>query len=306
MNKYFIITIDTEGDGLWSYDGKSKIPTRNLEFIPRFQELCEKYDMYPVYLVNYEVLEDVFFCKYIKEKVQKGLCEVGIHIHAWNNPPLYDLPQKYNGNPYLVEYPYDVMREKFRVTYELIKERFGVSPLSHRAGRWVMDKRYFKILEEFGILVDCSYTPNVSWMKSSGATRSYGCNYKYVLPYSHSVGNVLEVPMSVQKIRTFTGSTLKSRIYHILNKQIVWLRPAVNTLEEMTKLVDRIYFNKSIDHLEFMLHSSELMPSGSPYFQDKVAIDKLNSDIESLFIYVKSKGFRSVTLKEYWNCKNGQ
>ena len=41
----------------------------------------------------------------LKGYLAKGKCEVGIHVHAWNNPPLYYLDAKYNGNPYLIEYP---------------------------------------------------------------------------------------------------------------------------------------------------------------------------------------------------------
>ena len=37
----FIITIDTEGDNIWSKP--KKITTENVHFLPRFQELCNKY-----------------------------------------------------------------------------------------------------------------------------------------------------------------------------------------------------------------------------------------------------------------------
>jgi hypothetical protein len=37
----FLITIDTEGDNLWSRP--RTITTRNAHSLPRFQALCEKY-----------------------------------------------------------------------------------------------------------------------------------------------------------------------------------------------------------------------------------------------------------------------
>ena len=43
--KYFIITVDTEGDNLWSYHKEEEVKTQNSFYIPRFQELCEKFGL---------------------------------------------------------------------------------------------------------------------------------------------------------------------------------------------------------------------------------------------------------------------
>lgn len=196
--KSFIITIDTEGDDLWHYVKGSPVGTKNAKFIPRFQDLCNKYGFKPVWLTNYEMIMSDEYVDYIKEPLSKGQCEIGIHVHAWNNPPLFDLKGKYNGNPYLIEYPDDVMREKFKTTYNLIEERLGVSVKSHRSGRWAMDERYFKLLEEFGITSDCSYTPGVSWTTAEGETTTGGSDYRKVPKVAHMVGNVLELPATVR------------------------------------------------------------------------------------------------------------
>lgn len=39
--KYFIITVDTEGDNLWEYVAGKEIGTENAKFLQRFQTLCE-------------------------------------------------------------------------------------------------------------------------------------------------------------------------------------------------------------------------------------------------------------------------
>ena len=169
MDKFFIITIDTEGDNLWKYRKGDKISTCNTKYIPRFQELCEKYGFKPVYLTNYEMMCNDEYVHYIKQKEQDGLCEVGLHLHAWNSPPSYELQAKYHGNPYLIEYPDNIMKAKFSYLYNLFCEKFEHTPTSHRAGRWAMDKRYFRLLEEFNIKVDCSITPYVNWTNIIGA-----------------------------------------------------------------------------------------------------------------------------------------
>ena len=54
----FIVTVDTEGDNLWNWHKGKNITSYNSRYIPRFQELCEKYGVKPVYLVNYEMVMD--------------------------------------------------------------------------------------------------------------------------------------------------------------------------------------------------------------------------------------------------------
>lgn len=57
-NPAFLITIDTEGDNLWQKH--DSITTENARYLPRFQQLCEKYGFKPVYLTNYEMAIDPF------------------------------------------------------------------------------------------------------------------------------------------------------------------------------------------------------------------------------------------------------
>lgn len=58
--KTFLITVDTEGDNLWQWKPGEKITTENSLFIPRFQELCEKYGLIPTYLTKIYVREHTF------------------------------------------------------------------------------------------------------------------------------------------------------------------------------------------------------------------------------------------------------
>lgn len=301
--KYFIITVDTEGDNLWSYHKGEEVKTKNSFYIPRFQELCEKFGFKPVYLTNYEMVNDSDYVKYMKPKALLGKCEVGIHIHGWNNPPIYDLKGNCGGNAFLVEYPDEIMDEKFKLTYDLITKKFGRPPVSHRAGRWVMDDRYFKLLEKYKIKVDCSYTPNVSWMNTKGDKRTFGCDYSQVPCNAHCVGEVLEVPMSISKTRIMLRcESMKSMIKHLIKGKSIWLRPASSSLREMKWLVNSDP-NKD-NYVEFMIHSSELMPNGSPYFKKTEDIDQLFKTMERLFSYALKKGYVGCTLEEYYGTRN--
>ena len=62
MEKRFIITVDTEPDGQW--DLNAPPTTKNVQFIPRFQELCWSYGFKPVYLTDYVMMNDPAFVDY--------------------------------------------------------------------------------------------------------------------------------------------------------------------------------------------------------------------------------------------------
>lgn len=294
-NKYFIITVDTEGDNLWTWHNGEKIKTDCAKYLPRFQALCEKYSFKPVYLTNYEMAINDDFVDMAKQCLAKGTCEIGLHLHAWNTPPEYIINAKYDGNPYLIEYPFEVMKEKFDYLYNLIRQRFGVEPVSHRAGRWAMDERYFKILEDYGIRIDCSYTPGINWRSSKGANIG-GSDYSLVAGGISMVGKIIEVPMSVCRTKiSYNGGFLK-KIKILLKGKNTWLRPAVSSLSEMQYVLDMSI--KKYGFADFMLHSSELMPTGSPYFPTEQSIESLYKNMEALFAYAREKGYKGILLKD--------
>jgi len=78
----------------------------------------------------------------------------------------------------------------------------------------------------------------------------------------------------------------------------VWLRPNGNNLKDMLALVNDIK-NSEHDYLMFMLHSSELMPGGSPTFSDNDSIENLYNHLNMLFKAI-STSFAGITLKDYY------
>ena len=160
MNKYFIITVDTECDNQW--DTNAKQETKNALFIPRFQELCEKYNFFPVYLIDYEMAQNTFLQSYLSKKRMEDKCEIGMHLHSWNTPPFSIEDQSSTSRPYLIEYSNDLMKKKIDSLHETLVKAFGDTIVSHRAGRWAVDQDYLSILSDKGYLIDCSITPHVN------------------------------------------------------------------------------------------------------------------------------------------------
>ena len=311
--KYFIITIDTEGDNLWAWKKGYEIKTENTLFLPRFQELCDKYSFKPVWLSNWEMMNDERYAGFARRVQDEDRGEIGMHLHAWNTPPLYDLVTSDNpGAPYLIEYPDDVMNAKIETMTKIIEEKTGVKPVTHRAGRWATDERYFDLLYAHGYRVDCSVTPHVDWSETPGETEgSKGSDYSSANETSYRVKgekSILEVPVTIIKSHRLFSPTFKTargilgNIYHSALGNELWLRPDGTNLEKMLYTVDKAAEDEGKDYLMFMLHSSELMPGGSPTFRTEESIEKLYKDLEVLFEKV-SHVADGITLRDYEEAK---
>ena len=318
MMPRFLITIDTEGDNLWSRP--REITTRNARFLPRFQTLCEKFGFLPTYLTNYEMALCNDYRSFAHDVLQRQTGEIGMHLHAWHSPPEYQLtPDDYRHMPFLIEYPANVMRDKIAFMTDLLQDTFGVKMCSHRAGRWSFNATYAKFLVEQGYIVDCSVTPRVSWCDHLGDPAQNGGTdfsdfphraYFLDLENISQSGNspLLEVPMTIVQnesalsatARKLNAGSLPRRVANkLLNIEPQWLRPTGNNLPQMLAIVERAEC-ENWPYLEWMLHSSEFMPGGSPNFVDERAIDKLYEDLETLFARVAQR-FSGATLGQFYD-----
>lgn len=308
-----IITVDTEGDNLWMRP--RDITTRNARYLPRFQALCERFGLKPVYLVNHEMAHSAAFVEFAQDVLRRNAGEVGMHLHAWNSPPYFDLTgDDYLHQPYLIEYPDEVMREKIRALTRLLEERFERRIVSHRAGRWAFDGRYAAMLAEEGYLVDCSVTPGVDWRRHAGNPAGPGgTDYRHYPgePYFFEPedvsrpgpGPLLEVPLTshASPLYRYAPWAYRTpglrRAARMASRGLSWLCVAEADLPSMLELVERAR-TRDAPHVELMLHSSELMPGGSPRLRNVYDIARLYERLEILF--ERLRGWcRGMTLEEF-------
>ena len=81
-------------------------------------------------------------------------------------------------------------------------------------------------------------------------------------------------------------------------KQPLWLRPNGKNLNEMKYIIRKISLENNSNYLMFMLHSSELMPGGSPIFRTEDSIEKMYRDVEKIFSMISDK-YQGVTIREF-------
>ena len=300
MGRYFFITIDTESDNQWNLSQKQT--TDNAHYIPRFQDCCEEFGFIPTYFIDYSMANDDFLRKYLGGKAKNRKCEVGMHLHAWDTPPIVTMDKESTNRPYLIEYPTEIMEKKIKNLTDILENSFGTSILSHRAGRWAINQNYMSILAKYGYKVDCSVTPGIDWSKQIGGEIG-GTDYseKHGNVFFQE-GDILELPVTICRMRhtyvekkkgivKYTKDVIKSCI----GKQ-VWLRPSLSNINDMLKLVDM--YSAEEKYLEFMIHSSEFMPGGSPYYPTTDSVDYLFDTLKVLFKRIKEKGYKGAMVKD--------
>ncbi len=260
------------------------------------------------------------FRAFARDALQRGTAEIGMHLHAWHSPPDYKLtPDDYRYTPFLIEYPNNVMRDKIAFMTDLLQDTFGTKMRSHRAGRWSFNATYAKFLVEQGYVVDCSVTPHVSWRDNLGdPAQNGGTNFSRFPSQLYFVdlenisraGNspLLELPMTIVQnesaisatARKLSAGSFPRRVANkLLSIEPIWLRPTGSNLPQMLAIVERAQ-RENWPYIEWMLHSSEFMPGGSPSFADERAIDKLYEDLETLFARV-AQHFSGATLGQFYD-----
>jgi hypothetical protein len=309
----FLITIDTEGDNAWSRPAPGT--TNNSKFLHRFQVLCERFGFRPTYLVNNEMAQCPVFQELASDALRRDTCEVGMHLHAWDSPPVVPLTaDDARHHPYLIEYPHAVMRAKVHHMTTLLQETFGRHPTSHRAGRWAFNEAYAALLIEYGYRVDCSVTPHVSWTRKKGdPAGGGGSDYRgfpddaYYLDARDirrpGTSALLEVPVTIVRSRhpfaRLAPRVSRPRLLRRALHQwppVLWLRPRGRNRGTMLAVL-RTALSQRRSYVEFMLHSSELMPGGSPTFASERDIERLYEDMEAVF--AAASDFEGLTLTRF-------
>jgi len=308
--KKFLISIDTEGDNQWAWKKGDEIHTENAKYLQRFQDLCEDYGFVPTYLTNYEMALDSEYQKFARRFLDRNTGEIGMHLHAWNTKPEYFFTE-YNdsrGASFLIEYPTEIMEAKICTMHDALEQVFQRKIITHRAGRWAMDERYFNLLAKYDYTVDCSVTPHINWENTPGESKgSKGTDYSNApeVPYIVDEQNkLIEIPVTIRKSHAVFPAahhTIKSKLGKYIKAcrgQYLWLRPNGRNLEHMLWLLNAVNDDEKTDYIMFMLHSSEFMPGGSPTFKTKESIDVLFEHLNHLF-KTASKDFEGISIGDY-------
>jgi hypothetical protein len=242
-----------------------------------------------------------------------------MHLHAWDSPPIVPLTADDSAHhPYLFEFPETLVRAKIAALTDLLETTFDRKMVSHRAGRWGIHPTYARTLVDYGYLVDCSVTPRLSWVDSKGDPLGAGGpdfteypDEAYFLDLNDLAlpgdSPLLEVPLTVMGPDNDAMARLHARFRDgprfvraalcRLTPRIRKLVPNGQNLRHLLQIVSRAA-HEGRAYVEFALHSSELMPGGSPRFVDERQMETLYEHLEQLFEFA-GKWFVGATLREF-------
>lgn len=310
----FVISVDTEADNQWKQGGH--ITLRNLEYVPRFHALCRTYGFKPTYLITYEVAQDKKFTSWLHAVVEKNEAEVGAHMHPWTTPPFLSEQEK-KEQTFPCDLDGTVFATKLRTLHNAIVEHVGVVPTSFRAGRWGISGDMIPHLRAHGYMVDSSVTPFVNWSTLiKNGSKKMDFRDAPINPYTPDLrdvtqkgdSNIVEIPMSIYAVSRFGITIWKykqkptRKIEQLFNKffyHITWCRIFPETHIDDLISCYKTAIKEGVPVLQFMIHSSELIPGGSMYNRNDASIETLYKKMDTFFAYIKNNEIPGVTLSEY-------
>lgn len=313
----FIATIDLEEDN-WGFH-RSNVSAENVREIPRLQELFDRYEIRPTYLVTHQVALLNWAVNILADIFSAGKCEIGAHLHPWNTPPITeDLSAR---SSMLKNLPYELQLAKIKTLTDQLERSFGTRPKSFRAGRWGLGPDTVEALVACGYEVDSSVTPIMSWL-DEGEGPSYESAetelYWYPRRGDEKSGKpdqkILEVPVSIgynrwpfdfwHRFYTWLAHPWLKPLHPIglLNRsgilRKIWLSPEMNSSKDMIKLTDTLTIH-GISVLNFTFHTPSLLPGKSPFIRNSDDLENFYSEITNYFEYLsQATRFESLTLSE--------
>ena len=305
-DKYFIVSIDVEED-MPRWLPERVITTENIKALPRFQAMCDRFEVKPTYLVNYPVVKNHESLGILQNLSKTSSCEIGAHLHPWNTPPL--TPGEELDARFFSQCSPKEAASKLRTLTQAIEDGFGVRPVSFRAGRFGLNQDVMRCLINEGYEVDSSVTPHCDWSPNGGP------NFEHfpLEPFTFKDRDqhvLTEVPVTIAFDRKLP--MIFERLYHQLPEKLrikailshlkilrlIWLRPTLASEDEMKDLVFHL-LKRGVTIFNMMFHSSELWPGTSPYFKTQLEVDFLFSKLEKMFLFfVGQMHCKSVTLSQ--------
>jgi hypothetical protein len=209
------------------------------------------------------------------------------------------------------------MRDKISFLTDVLENTFGTKMQCHRGGRWGFNNTYARILVERGYLVDCSVTPLTSWTTHSGdPARAGGPDYSRFpqAPYFIDLDDIsrvgksplLEIPVTAMEMQRKSTEAIRQRFRpgsmprRALNRLLPPLgllalnqhnlRISLRVLERSVALKPRC--------VHVALHSSNLMPGGSPQFPGVKDVEALYDVLHQILAF-GSRHFRGATMTEF-------
>lgn len=303
---YLVITIDVEEEGLFSGSyPQSGAGVANVAELKRLEFIPQEFGFPLTLLVTYPVAQNPAAREVLVSWQREYGAEIGVHLHPWNTPPFRDLPHP---EPIpTAKLPPALLEAKLGSLVHCLTETFAQPPCSFRMGRFDWSTHLLEILPRFGLKVDSSMVP-LSF-KGDGPQNFLAPADPFWLDFRAAPGlRLLEVPVTMVPVWAWSakalhhlaglfpgkgGEALLSRFRFV---GAAGIHPAWFPRFSMYLAV-RLHQRRGGRVLTLFLHSSELLPGGSPDFPNAAAVERLVAKLRDFLTWlVKRSPVTGVTL----------
>ena len=293
------ICVDTEEDFDWNNPVfGTQHTTSNMLNTGALHEITSAYGIVPTYLLTYPMMDTPDVVRGLRRRIDRGECEVGVHLHPWVNPPFDDDNEttSFPGNlkPALE-------RRKLLELTRRFEACFGFAPRIYRAGRYGLGGHSADLLAELDFTIDTSLAPRTSFTSQRGPDfSSYGYRPFWFgvdpplleLPLCREVvgwggrwaPNLLQA-LSAPPFDRFWLSAIASRLRCA---ERITLSPEGNDLAAMRRLLRRLHgAGQRLFVLSF--HSSSLVAGRNPYVQTKAEMHLFYDRLSGILAYMTDR-----------------
>lgn len=301
----FVLSIDTEEE----FDWEGEFPQRecsveNINFLPEFHQFCGTLGIRPTYLVDYPVASDPQSSIIMRSILDSGYAEVGAHLHPWCTPPIEGKNTEFESH--VINLPEALVRQKLERLVEVIEQNLNVTPKVFRTGRWGIDSKVLKIVEELGFEVDSSVYPYYE-------NQYFSCLNACEKPYWPDVADpnhpgaqrsIFEIPITSgfnrpgfefwNKVHKAISASLLKPVrvvglaWHSRFLRKLFLSPELASAQDMIALVSAsLASGNKVVHM--FLHSSTLLEERGEYNQHNIGRGELYDNIRTVVEHLTKK-----------------
>ena len=294
-----VVIVDTEETFDWDAPfARKNTDVRAMSKIGQLQAVFSSFGIRPLYVVDYPVAAQRQSIAPLSALLDRGICEIGAHLHPWVTPPfLEDVTPR---NSFACNLPPALQAEKIERLTKQIELSFGVTPRAFKAGRYGLGVSTTRVLEDLDYQVDTSVNPRMDYTEGGGPSFAAFDERPFLFGTNRTM---LELPCTAG----FTGlfRRVGARVHPLLDRAAlrparlvgaaarlgllnkVMLSPEGYRLDEMRTLVASSYA-AGVRTFALTMHSPSIDVGCTPYVRSeadqKAFVDRITKFCEFFFL----------------------
>ncbi len=280
-----VVSVDVEEEGL--FHGRYPRDAQGVANVAHLERLAwvpAEYGVPLTLLATYPVVSHGPASDVLSRWSARGHAELGAHLHPWCTPPFVD------GESHHAEaLPSAALADKLASLVEAHRSAFGSAPRAFRMGRFELGPKAIALLPRLGFSVDASVMP-LRWAHDGPDTFLSPAD-----PFVLGPEELLEVPVTQVAwsrglahaayglARALPGG--RTGLEAFRRVATAGLTPAWTALASMQAAV-RLHLRRGGEVLHVFLHSSDLMPGGSPAARDAAGVERTVGRLRALMAWL--------------------